>query len=202
MVSAAGAAVAVLMASWIIRLFPALLPPGTSSIMLDLRVDERLVAFAALLGLLSTALVGVIPAWRGSRVDIARGLKTQSATTTGVARGLPLRDVLVVGEIALSGVILIAAGLLVRTFGQSLRISPGFDTRRDVATFYVVPGVKGYDRAATYRFLDEARLSVSALPGVKRVSYAIRLPAQGNEAGWSARVRHSRQGTAGRPASV
>jgi predicted permease len=186
MVSGAGAVAAVLIASWLIRLFPALLPPGTSSIMLDLRVDGRLMAFAALLGLLSTALVGVIPAWRGSRMDIARSLKTQSATTTGKARGLQLRDVLVVGEIALSGIVLIAAGLLVRTFAQSLSINPGFDIRRDVATFYVVPGLKGYDRAATYRFLDEARLAVSALPGVKRVSYAIRLPAQGNEAGWSA----------------
>ena len=185
-VSSASAAAGVLIASWLIRLFPALLPPGTSSIMLDLRVDERLIAFAALLAMLSTAIVGLIPAWRGSRVDIASGLKVQSATTTGMARGLSLRDVLVVGEIALSGVILIAAGLLVRTFAQSLNINPGFDTRREVATFYVVPGLKGYDRAGTYRFLDEARFAVSALPGVKRVSYAIRLPAQGNEAGWSA----------------
>ena len=184
--SIASAAAGVLIASWLMPLFPALLPPGLSSVMLDLRVDHRLMAYAALLTTLSTAFVGVIPACRASRVDIVSGLKTQSATTTGTDRGLPLRDLLVIGEIAISAVLVIAAGLLVRTFAQSLSLSPGFDAGKQVATFYVVPGLKGYDRTRTYGFFDEARRAVSAMPGVKRASYAIRLPAQGNEAGWSA----------------
>ena len=186
--SMAGAAAGVLMSAWLVQLVPALLPPGASSIMLDIRVDGRLMAFAALLAAASTALVGAIPAWRGSRVDITGGLKTQSVTTTGTGRGLSVRDLLVVGEIALSCVIVIAAGLLVRSFAKSLSIGPGFDTRKHVATFYLVPGLKGYDRDRTYRFFDEARREVSALPGVKRASYGIRLPAQGNEAGWSIAV--------------
>ncbi len=185
-VSIAGAAAGVLAASWLIRLFPTLLPPGAGSIMLDLRVDARLVGFAALLALITTVLVGVVPAWRASRTDITSGLKSPSTATTGGGRGLQLRDALVVGEIALSGVIIIAAGLLVRSFAQSLAVNPGFDARKNVATFYMVPGLKGYDRAGTYRFLDECRRAVATLPGVKRVSYGIRLPAQGNEAGWSA----------------
>ncbi len=187
-VSVAGAAAGVLAAAWLISLFPALLPPGARSIMLDLRVDARLLGFAALLALITTALVGVVPAWRASRTDITTGLKSQSSTTTAGGRGLQLRDALVVGEIALSGVIIIAAGLLVRSFAQSLAVNPGFDTNKNVATFYLVPGLKGYDSAGTYRFFDECRRAVAALPGVKRVSYGIRLPAQGNEAGWSAPV--------------
>ena len=185
-VSVAGAVVGVLIAAWLMPLFPALLPPGASSVMLDLRVDRRLIAFTALLATASTALVGAIPAWRGSRVDIVSGLKTQSATTTGTDRGFSLRDLLVVGEIAITGVIVIAAGLLVRTFAESLRVSPGFDNSKQVATFYVVPGLKGYDRTRTFAFFDEARRAVSTMPGVKRASYGIRLPAQGNEAGWTA----------------
>ena len=187
-ISVAGAAAGVIMSAWLIQLVPALLPPGASSIMLDIRVDGRLMGFAALLAASSTALVGAVPAWRASRVDIASGLKTQSLTTTGTRRGLSFRDLLVVGEIALSCVIVIAAGLLVRSFAQSLSIAPGFDTRKQVATFYLVPGLKGYNRDRTYRFFDEARREVSALPGVKRASYGIRLPAQGNEAGWSTAV--------------
>jgi predicted permease len=186
MVSLTGAAAGVLMASWLIQLFPALLPPGASSIMLDLRVDARLLGFAALLAALTTAFIGLVPAWRGSHVDITSGLKAQSGTTTGSGAGVQLRDLLVIGEIALSGAIIIAAGLLVRSFAQTLDVSPGFDTRKDVATFYVVPGLKGYDRAGTYRFLEDCRGAASALAGVKRASYGIRLPAQGNEAGWSA----------------
>jgi predicted permease len=154
--------------------------------MLDLRMDARLLGFAALLAVITTVLVGVVPAWRASRADIANGLKSQSSAVTAGGRGLQLRDALVVGEIALSGVIIIAAGLLVRNFAQSLAVNPGFDTRKNVATFYMVPGLKGYDRPGTYRFFDECRQAVSALPGVNRVSYGIRLPAQGNEAGWSA----------------
>ncbi|HEX2343382.1 MAG TPA: ABC transporter permease [Vicinamibacterales bacterium] len=189
LMSFAGAAAGVLIASWLMALFPALLPPGASSIMLDLRVDARLLGFAAVAATLTTALVGLIPAWRSSRADITTGLKAQAATTTGSGRRIQLRDVLVIGEIALSGVVMIAAGLLVRSFAQSLAIEPGFDTRKNVATFYLVPGLKGYGRDATYRLLDECRRAVGALPGVTRASYAIRLPAQGNEAGWSASFR-------------
>jgi putative ABC transport system permease protein len=188
-VSFAGAAAGVLIASWLMALFPALLPPGASSIMLDVRVDGRLLGFAAIVGALTAALVGAIPAWRSSRADITSGLKAQAGTTTGSGRGVQLRDLLVIGEIALSGVIMIVAGLLMRSFAQSLEIEPGFDTRRKVSTFYLVPGLKGYDRDATYRLLDECRRAAGALPGVMRASYAIRLPAQGNEAGWSAPFR-------------
>jgi predicted permease len=153
---------------------------------LDVRVDTRLLAFAALLAALATALVGIVPAWRSSRTDITTGLKSQAPTVAGSGRGVQLRDVLVVSEIAMSGVVIIAAGLLVRSFAYSLAVEPGFDTRRNVATFYVVPGLKGYDHDATYRYLESARRSAATAPGVQRVSYGIRLPGQGNEAGWSA----------------
>ncbi|HEX9093728.1 MAG TPA: ABC transporter permease, partial [Coriobacteriia bacterium] len=186
LVSLAATTIAVLLAAWLIRLIPALLPPGASMMTLDVRVDGRLLTFAGVLAALSTALVGLVPAWRGSRADIVSGLKTQPSTTTWGGRALQLRDVLVIGEIALSGVVLIAAGLLVRSFTQSLAVNPGFDTHKEVATFYVVPGPKGYNRAATYRFFEAARENIGTVPGVTRVSYGIRLPAQGNEAGWSA----------------
>ena len=185
-VALAGAVVGVLLAAWLIQLFPALLPPGMSPIRIDVRVDARLLAFTALLAALAAALVGAVPAWRSSRADITAGLKSQTPTTTWSGRGLQLRDVLVVSEIAMSGVIIIAAGLLMRSFAQSLAVDPGFDVRKEVATFYVVPVLKGYDREATYRFLEASRQNVATLPGVKRVSYGIRLPAQGNEAGWAA----------------
>jgi predicted permease len=185
-VSAAGTATGVVLAAWLVRLFPALLPPGTSAIMLDVRVDARFFAFAGALAVVATTLVGVLPAWRGSRPDITGGLKSQAAAARWSGRGLQLRDLLVVGEIALSGMIVIAAGVLVRSFVASLAVNPGFDSRKNVATFYMVPGLKGYNAAGTYRFLEAARRAAATIPGVRRVSYGIRLPAQGNEAGWAA----------------
>jgi len=173
-----------LLAAWLIRAFPAALPPGTSMISLDIRMDARFFAFAAALGVLTTALVGLVPAWRGSRTDVAQMLNTRTATPRGGP--LPLRDLLVLAEIALAGVVVVAAGLLVRSFFGTLAVNPGFDTRKEIATFYVVPTLKGYTEAGTYRFFESVRQAAATVPGVRRVSYGIRLPAQGNEAGWSA----------------
>ncbi len=186
MLSVAGTAAGVLLAVWLVRLFPALLPPGTSAISLDIRIDTRFLLFGALLAVAATMLVGVVPAWRGSRAEITGGLKSQASAATWRGGRVQLRDLLVVSEIALSGVIVIAAGLAVHTFVESLSINPGFDTQKHLATFYVVPGLKGYNRSATYQFLEASRRAAGTVPGVKRVSYGIRLPAQGNEAGWAA----------------
>ena len=186
-VSAAGALVGLLFAAWLVQLFPALLPPGASLITLDVRIDNRLLACTAVLAIAATALVGIVPAWRGSRTDTSAGLKARGAAATWSAKGLQLRDLLVVAEIALAGVIVIGASLTVRSLLASLSINPGFDMRKQVSTFYVVPGLKGYDAAGTYRFLEAARGRAATVAGVSRVSYGIRLPAQGNEAGWAAR---------------
>lgn len=182
-VSTAATLAGLMAAIWLVRLFPALLPPDTSAIMLDIRVDGRFLGFTATLAFLATMLVGALPAWRGSRTDLTTGMKTQAMPRT--AGGVPLRDLLVVGEIALSGVIVIAAGLMLRSFAATLSVNPGFDTGKHVATFYVVPGLKGYTAPDTYRFLEAARRSAAGVAGVKRASYGIRLPAQGNEAGWA-----------------
>jgi predicted permease len=183
--SIAGAVTGALFAAWLVRLFPALLPPGSSAITLDIRVDLRFLTFAALLTVAATAIVGLLPAWRASGAEITGGLKTQAAAMRS-AGGLPLRDLLVVSEIALSGMVVIGAGLLAHSLIDGLAVKPGFDPQKQVATFYVVPGLKGYNAAGTYRFLEASRRAAAAIPGVKGVSYGIRLPAQGNEAGWAA----------------
>ena len=182
-VSTAATCAGLVLTVWLARLFPTLLPPDASAITLDIRIDTRLLAFTSGLAVLATALVGALPAWRGSRTDLNAVLKTQSVPRT--AGGVQLRDLLVVTEIALGGVIVIAAGLLLRSFVLTLSVHPGFDTRKHVATFYVVPGLRGYTSGDTHRFLEAARLAAAAVPGVKRASYGIRLPGQGNEAGWS-----------------
>jgi predicted permease len=73
----------------------------------------------------------------------------------------------------------------VRSLRYSAGLRPGFDSGKQVATFYLVPALKGYDAEQTFRLFEESRLRLLSLPSVRRVSYAIRLPAQGNEAGWA-----------------
>jgi predicted permease len=186
LIVSAASACGLLLAAWLVQIVPALLPPGSSYVMLDVRIDDRLLAFSALLTAAAIVIVGLLPAARGSRANLAGSLRGGGRAFTPGRRMLPLRDVLVVGEIALSGVVVIAAGLMVRSFAAGLAVEPGFDTAKSVSTFYVVPGLKGYDRPGTYRFLEAARTNAAAIPGVTRASYGIRLPAQGNEAGWAA----------------
>ena len=188
-VVAAASALGLLIAAWLVQVFPALLPPGSTYVMLDVRVDGRLLTFGLGLAVVATLIVGALPAVRGSRATAARGLRDGGRSVAAGGRRLQLRDVLVVSEIALSGVVVIAAGLLLRSFAATLAVDPGFDADKRVSTFYVVPGLKGYDQAGTYRFLETARTNAASLPGVTRASYGIRLPAQGNEAGWAALFR-------------
>jgi predicted permease len=185
-VSLLGGATGLLLANLLIQAIPALLPPDASFMVVDVRMDMRLLTFTLLASAMTMLLIGLVPAWRGSRGDIAHALKGEARSGVSMGRTIQLRDLLVVAEIALSGVVIIAAALLIRSFAYSLAAAPGFDTTRNVSTFYMVPGLKGYDRAKTYQFLEEVRQAIAALPGVRRVSYGIRLPAQGNEAGWSA----------------
>ena len=180
--------VGVLLGRSLLSAVPALLPPGASAMVIDTRFDFRLAAFALAVTAVAVIIVGLLPAWRGSRGDIAPALKGDRQLLTFGGRGIHLRDLLVVGEIALSAIAIMAAALLARSFIEGLAIHPGFDTSKNVAAFYVVPGLKGYDRAGTYRFLEDARQRAMSLPGVRRASYGIRIPAQGNEAGWAAAI--------------
>jgi predicted permease len=182
----AGTAAGLLVAAWLMQAFPALVPPSAITYTLDLRFDGRLLAFAGLLLVLSTVFVAVVPAWRHSRPDVVLDLKLAEARAERSDRAWNTRDLLVVVEMAVSVIVLISAGLLVRNLFESTRLNPGFDTAKRVASFDLVPGLSGYDRDATYRFFEEARRRASALAGVRRATYAIRLPAQGNEAGWAA----------------
>lgn len=183
--SVGGAACGLLLGSWLMALFPALVPPGAVTYVLDVRLDLRVLAFSGVLTALATLLVGLVPAWRGARMDIVTTLKDE-AVSGAQGRHYPrARDLLVVAQVAVGVVVLIAATMLVRSFAESLRVNPGFDTRKNVATFYLVPGLRGYDAARTYRFFEECRRAVSGLAAVKRASYAIRLPAQANEWGWA-----------------
>jgi predicted permease len=187
LLSLVGAAVGLVLAYGQVRAFPALAPPATVSYALDTRFDARLLAFTALLLGLTTSLVAAVPAWRQRRPDVASELK-QAGRSERPERRFGARDLIVVSQMALSVVGLVAAGLLVRSLQYGSRLAPGYDPQKRVATFYLVPGLRGYDAAASHRFFEESRRRALSIPGVERASYAIRLPAQGNEAGWAVDV--------------
>jgi predicted permease len=181
----AGTLAGLALAFALMQALPAFVPADGHSA-LDVRFDVRLLAFVALLLAFTTVLVATVPAWRHSRPDLGSDLKQAFAGAARAGRGFGARDLIVVAQMGVSVIVLIAAGLLLRSLQYGERLNPGFDPAKHVATFYTVPALRGYDLDATRRFFEDARRQVAALPGVKRASYAIRLPAQGNEAGWAA----------------
>jgi putative ABC transport system permease protein len=176
-----GAIVGWLGAAWLIRLFPQLVPPAAVTYTIDARIDTRLLAFGLVLVLVATALVTLASASKSASGGVVSDLRGERSSS----RGFRTQHVLVTVQMAIGVIVLAAAGLIVRSLFFSANLRPGFDTEKEVATLYLVPGLEGYTQEASYRLLEELREGLSGLVSVRRVSYGIRLPAQGNEAGWA-----------------
>jgi ABC-type antimicrobial peptide transport system permease subunit len=96
---------------------------------LDLSVDWRLLAFTGSVTVLTALIFGTAPAWRSSRIEPIEALKEQGRTTSGAARA-SVSSSLVSAQVALSLILLVVAGLFLRTFERLTHASPGFDSDR------------------------------------------------------------------------
>jgi putative ABC transport system permease protein len=162
-----GAMAGLTMAMWLIRLMPALLvpPPGFRSFLV-FETDARVLLFTALVTLLTTVLFGVAPSWTAARTDVAPLINVgarDSASSTGRL------TLLVTMQIAVSLVLLAAAGVLVRSFVATERADLGF-ARKPVLTAWATSGDVNSATA------EEARRQLAGLPGVTNVALAIRAP--------------------------
>ncbi len=148
--------------------------PSDLPLSVDLRIDDRVLLFTMTIGVLTSLLVGVVPARRGSHVDLSSSLKA-TPPAVGGRRRLTLRNALVASQVALSVIVLVVAGVSVRAFQQALGTDPGFRTDR-VLLMSFNPGLLGYDEARTRRFYDDVLGQTAALPGVSAVGLSQFLP--------------------------
>src|SRR5262249_36052095 len=125
-------------------------------------------AFALLLSVLTGLAFGALPALRASRPDLEQFLRDSTATDSRTRRRL--RSALVVAEVALSLMLLIGAGLLLRSFAKATGVDPGFNPRGIVTMQLSLPPARYPDGASEVRFEQELRRRVAALPGVKSVA--------------------------------
>jgi predicted permease len=135
-------------------------------------VDGRVFAFALGLSLASGLLFGLVPALRATRRDLVASLRNESAGALG-RRGL--REALVVGQVAVSLVLLVVAGLLVKSLAASLATDPGFDPRR-LAMATVDLSMVRYPPEEGKAFYRQLLEGVRALPEVESAALADRLP--------------------------
>ena len=168
---------------WSLRLVLELPVFATSFAGTTVSVDPRVLAFGIAAVAASGLLFALPPAFQVSRVDLVTALKL-GAPGSGDGR-TRLRTSLVIAQLALSLVLLVGAGLLVRTLQALYRIDPGFDTR-EVLVATIDAGLQGYDDDRGRRMFEEIERRVTALPGVEHAALGYMLPLGGG--GWDSRV--------------
>jgi putative ABC transport system permease protein len=169
-----GGALGVLLATWGVNLLSKL-NTGELSRMDEVSIDGRVLGFTFLITLVVGILSGLFPASQNSRLSLNEALKEGDRISSAGAGGR-LRRFLVAAEVALALMLLVGAGLVVRSFDRLTSVDPGFDPR-NVLTFRMrLPDAKYREASQTFAFCREAMSRVSALPGVERVAVSTGFP--------------------------
>jgi predicted permease len=172
MLSVIGAALGLAIGYTLMQVARASLPHTDFALKLDLRMDWRVVSFVLSLAVLTGIGFGLVPALHASRPDVVSTLREDAG---GGRQRAWLRSVLVVMQVALSFVLLITAGLTVRSLQYAERLGPGFDAN-NALTMSVDLGLQGYDEKKGQNFYQLLAERVRALPGVKAAGLIRSLP--------------------------
>jgi putative ABC transport system permease protein len=162
-----------------IRLITAL-SPGNLPRVEGAAIDLAALVYTAGAACVAAIVFGLAPALRAVAGNLADALRDRGSDTSGV-RGNKLRSALVVLEVALSLVLLIGAGLMVRSFAQLQRVDPGFDARNVVTFNAPLQFIKYLTSAKRANFANELADRLQAIPGVERVGGVTPLPLAGGE---------------------
>ncbi len=170
-----GGAFGLVFAIWGVDLLVALKPVNLPRLS-EIGIDRGVFGFTALLSLVTGIGFGLVPAWQASRPDLNEGLKESSRGGTGGPGRQRFRGMLVVTEVALSLVLLIGAGLMIRSFARLLSVDPGFNPGNVLTAFISLPPSKYPEpprQAAFFQVLIERTRN---LPGVLSAAAVSDLP--------------------------
>ncbi|HEV8366333.1 MAG TPA: ABC transporter permease [Pyrinomonadaceae bacterium] len=161
------------LAIWIIRVLLGFKPPIDFPLALDVSIDWRVLIFSLAVSVITGAVFGLAPALQATRPSLLKSLKDNAAQ--GGASRTRLRSGLVVAQIALSLVVLIAAGLVVRTLQQLQTMNPGFKTQNALMMSFDV-GLQGYDQPRGQEFYRRVVERVQSSPGVRSAAITNSIP--------------------------
>jgi putative ABC transport system permease protein len=170
----AGGAAGVLLAMWLVPAL-VLLSPADLTVAGDVTVDRYVLVFGLALSTLTGLLFGLAPARQLSALNVNEDLKQSARGGSGV-RQRRVRAILVAGEIALSLVLLVAAGLTVRSFIQLQRVPSGFDPDRVLTVSISPPAARYGTQALRAEFWDRMLTALRETPGVQLAAATSRLP--------------------------
>jgi putative ABC transport system permease protein len=165
---------------WGITLLRELAPEGVPILgRSHLRLEPRVVLFTMALSLFTGLLFGFLPAWHLASQDVNASLKDGGRSPSGVRRRL--RVALVVSEIALASLLLVAAGLTLRSFQTVLDLPAGFQTKGSLTGSVTLPAVRYHSDEAILSAFGQLEEQLRALPGVRAVGATNMLPLGGRD---------------------
>jgi macrolide transport system ATP-binding/permease protein len=179
LLSMIGGALGLLLALWITDLLETINPPANIfSLRLDLSPDLSVLGFTLGLSVVTGLIFGLAPALQASKPDLIPALKDENATVGHGARRFNLRSLFVVGQVGISLVLLISAGLFLRSLRNAQAINPGF-TADNVLIMPLDINLLKYTKPQGRTFYGQAIEKVEALPGVQSATLARVVPLSG-----------------------
>ncbi|MGB7922602.1 MAG: ABC transporter permease [Pyrinomonadaceae bacterium] len=173
-----GGVLGLILAAWGVDLLLALVPTDLPRVA-EVGLDARVLGFTCALSLLAGLTFGLAPAWQTTRIDLNAELKAEGRGSTGGPSRNRLRRLFVMMEVALSLVLLIGAGLFIKSFLRLQEVQPGFDTRNILVARLSLPKSYG-TRDNVSALIDQLTPRLSGLPGVKSVGAVSLLPLGGS----------------------
>jgi predicted permease len=181
-----GAGIGILLAFWADSLLLGMVgrvANGPAAVQLNLHPDARVLAFTALVALLTSVLFGLFPSLHATRLDLSTRMKSTGSAPAGNSfNRLPLNKTLVVAQVSFSLVLLIAAGLFVHSLAKLSRVKLGYD-RENLLLFRVDAAAGGYKGAAMTRLYQDLLARISSIPGLRGVAVSHNGLFSGSESG-------------------
>ncbi|HET6974678.1 MAG TPA: ABC transporter permease [Pyrinomonadaceae bacterium] len=145
----------------------------------EIGIDLRVLAFAIGSSLVSAVIFGILPAWQGARADANGALRSSTRGAGDAARLNRWRSILVMGEVAISFMLLIGTGLLIQSFAIVQAVQPGFDPSNTLAVRVSLPKSHFENREAVALFDNKLAAALTAMPGVEAAGAVSILPMSG-----------------------
>jgi putative ABC transport system permease protein len=171
----AGGALGLLLAFWGIRALLALDPDGIPRAQ-EIGLDGRVLAFTLLVSLLTGLLFGLVPALSAAGRQLAESLKEGGRAMAGGVRGRLMRNLLVLGQVALTLVLLVGAGLLIQSFSRLQAVDPGFRPEGVLTARVALPPAEYAEPARQIAFHQHLLERLQGLPGVESAATIFPLP--------------------------
>ncbi|MEK6303160.1 MAG: ABC transporter permease [Acidobacteriota bacterium] len=143
-------------------------------------LNSQVLGFTLLVSVLTGVIFGLVPAFHSSRPDLNESLKEGGRAGSEGGRRNFVRSVLVVFEVALALVLLVGAGLLIRSFSRLQEVNPGFNPRNVLSMQLTLPRSKYAENNQMSAFYEQALERIKALPGIQSAAFGTNLPMSGN----------------------